>query len=93
MKLKPAPKPVTPRELKLRLEADTYADLEAYAQLYETEYGDAIDVPKLAAEILRQFLQNDRAFRSWKKRQQRLGDRTRRGNHPERPTALAQVQA
>ena len=80
MKLKPAPKPATPRELKLRLEADTYGELEAYAELYEAEYEEAIDIPKLAAEILRQFLQNDRAFRSWKRRQDRDKRQLRRGN-------------
>jgi hypothetical protein len=93
VKLKPAPKPATPRELKLRLKANTYRELEAYAELYEAEYGDAIDVPKLATEILRQFLENDRSFRSWKKRRQRLGERTRRGNHPDGPTAVAEAQA
>ena len=77
MKLKPAPKPATPRELKLQL--------EAYAEFYEAEYEDAIDVPKLAAEILRQFLQNDRAFRSWKKRQNRERRRFRLSNGPETP--------
>jgi hypothetical protein len=80
VKLKPAPKPATPREVKLRLEADTYGELEAYAQLYEAEYTEAIDVPKLATEILRQFLENDRAFRSWKKRQRRAGQHENRGN-------------
>jgi hypothetical protein len=83
VKLKPAPKPATPREIRLRLEAGIYAELEAYAELYEAEYGEAIDVPKLAAEILRQFLQNDRALRSWKKRQVREARRARHGNGPE----------
>ena len=86
MKLKPAPKPATPRELRLRLDADTYGELEAYAELYEAEYEDAIDVPKLAAEILRQFLQNDRAFRSWKKRQVRERKRLRLSNGSEAPS-------
>ena len=93
MKLKPAPKPATPRELKLRLEADSYGELEAYAELYESEYGDAIDVPKLAAEILRQFLETDRAFRSWKKRQRREGSRARRANGPEAPTSAEEAGA
>lgn len=93
MKLKPAPKPATPREFKLRVEADAYSELEAYAELYEAEYGDAIDVPKLAAEILRQFLETDRAFRSWKKRQRRDGGRARRANGPEALAAAEEVRA
>lgn len=93
MKLKPAPKPATPRELKLRLEADTFGELEAYAELYEAEYGDAIDVPKLAAEILRQFLETDRAFRSWKKRQRRDRARTPRANGPEAPASAEEARA
>ena len=83
MKLKPAPKPATPRELRLRLEANIYRDLEAYAQLYEVEYDNPIEVPKLAGEILRQFLQTDRAFRSWKRQQDSEGGRPSHGNGPE----------
>ena len=93
MKLKPAPKPATPREIKLRLEADTYGELEAYAELYEAEYADAIDVPKLAAEILRQFLETDRAFRAWKKRQRRNGARAQRGNGPEASPSVGEARA
>lgn len=85
MKLKPAPKPAASRELKLRLKADTYEELEAYAELYQTEYGDAIDVPKLGAEILRQFLRNDRAFHAWKRRRAREAKRARTVNGPEAP--------
>jgi hypothetical protein len=80
VRLRPAPKPAAARELRLRLEADTCADLAAYAELYAAEYGEAIDVPRLAAEILRQFLQNDRAFRSWKKRRDQEGRQPGRGD-------------
>jgi hypothetical protein len=88
VKLKPAPKPAAPREIKLRLEGNTYAELEAYAGLYEAEYAETIDVPKLATEIVRQFIENDRAFRSWKKRQRRGTRQAQRRNGPETPAAV-----
>jgi hypothetical protein len=80
VRLRPAPKPAAARELRLRLEADTCSELAAYAELYASEYGEAIDVPRLAAEILRQFLQSDRAFQSWKRRRGREGTRAGRGD-------------
>jgi hypothetical protein len=83
VRLRPAPKPAAPRELRLRLEADTCAELAAYAELYAAEYGETIDVPKLAAEILRQFLHSDRAFQSWKRRRGREGTRAGRGDGSE----------
>ena len=72
-----------PREVKIRFAAHLYADLEAYGELYRAEYDEAIDIPKLAAEILRQFLQTDRGFRAWKRRRDRLAKRAHRTDGPE----------
>lgn len=71
MKLRPRIEPEPPRELRFRLPAETHAELELYGLLYAEEYGHEIDVPTLAAEILQQFLEGDRAFRVFKKRRAR----------------------
>jgi hypothetical protein len=68
MKLRPRVEAEPPKELRFRLEAETYQALEMYGLLYAEEYGQAIDTPALAAEILRQFLESDRSFRGWKRR-------------------------
>lgn len=67
MKLRPRVEPAPPKEIRHRLDGDTYAELELYAQMYQAEYGEEIPAPALASEILRQFLAGDRAFRRWKR--------------------------
>jgi hypothetical protein len=79
VKLKPRVEAEPPKEIRFRLEAETYQELEMYGLLYAEEYGQAIDTPALAAEILRQFLESDRSFRGWK--------RQRANGHAERPRA------
>ena len=69
MKLRPRVEAEPPKELRFRLDSQTHQELELYGQLYAQEYGEAIDTPSLAAEILRQFLAGDRAFKTWKRRQ------------------------
>jgi hypothetical protein len=66
--LKPRVEAEPPKELRFRLEAEIHQELELYGLLYGEEYGQAIDTPTLAAEILRQFLESDRSFRAWKRR-------------------------
>lgn len=73
MKLKPRIEPEPPKEIRFRLDADTHRELELYGHLYAQEYGEAIDTSTLASEILRQFLDGDRGFRTWKRRR-REGD-------------------
>lgn len=68
MKLRPRAQAEAPKELRFRLDAEIYQELERYGQLYAHEYGEAIDTPTLASEILRQFLAGDRAFKTWKRR-------------------------
>ena len=68
MKLRPRVEAEPPKEIRFRLDAETHQELELYGELYAQEYGEAIDTPALASEILRQFFDGDRAFRSWKRR-------------------------
>ena len=68
MKLRPRIEAEPPKELRFRLDSGTFQELELYGQLYAHEYGEAIDMPTLASEILRQFLAGDRAFKTWKRR-------------------------
>lgn len=51
----------------MRLDGGTCSDLEDYRHLYQEEYGQEIELPELAAEILTQFLAGDRAFRRWQR--------------------------
>lgn len=76
MKLRPRIEAEPPKELRFRLDAETYQELELYGQLYAHEYGEAIDTAALAAEILRQFLAGDRAFKTWKRRRGNGADAT-----------------
>lgn len=78
MKLRPRVEAEPPKELRFRLDATTYQELEDYAQLYAHEYGEAIDAPTLASEILRQFLAGDRSFKTWKRRRGSGADRASR---------------
>jgi hypothetical protein len=68
MKLKPRTGSEPPKELLFRLNAETHRELAVYGEPYAGEYGEPIDTPALAAEILRQFLAADRGFRGWKPR-------------------------
>jgi len=86
VKLKPRVEAEPPKELRFRLEAETYQALELYGLLYAEEYGQPIDTPALAAEILRQFLESDRAFRGWKRR------RGNGGANRARPAAQAEAR-
>ena len=70
MKLKPRVEAEPPKELRFRLDAETHRELELYGELYAEEYREAIDTPALGAEILRQFLVGDRAFKTWKRRRE-----------------------
>ena len=79
MKLRPRIEAEPPKELRFRLDAETYQELELYGQLYAQEYGEAIDTAALAAEILRQFLAGDRAFKTWKRRRGNGADKASHG--------------
>jgi len=45
-----------------KLDADLYADLEAYAAMFEAERGESIPLPTLIATIVRDYLQHDPDF-------------------------------
>ncbi|MGE3542228.1 MAG: DUF2274 domain-containing protein [Candidatus Tectimicrobiota bacterium] len=45
-----------------KLDADLYADLEAYAAVFEAERGDPIPLPTLIATIVEDYLQHDPDF-------------------------------
>ena len=74
MKLRERTAPRSRQEVRVRLEGTTFSDLEDYRNLYQEEYGQAIELPELAAEILTQFLAGDRAFRRWQRARARKGN-------------------
>ena len=84
MKLRPRVEAAPPRELRFRISVETYQELEFYGLLYAEKYGQPIDTPALAAEILRQFLESDRSFRGWK-RHRAGGVRRQTGGAEARP--------
>jgi hypothetical protein len=84
VKLRPRIEAEPPKELRFRLDSETYQELELYGQLYAHEYGEVIDTPTLASEILRQFLAGDRAFKTWKRR---------RGNGADTDSEAAEASA
>lgn len=57
-----------PKELRFRLDAETHVEIELYGELNAEEYGEPIETPALAAEILRQSLAAAGGFRGWKRR-------------------------
>ena len=67
MRLKQREEARPPHELRVRLDADAYDDLQLYGELYREQYGETIATKTLASEIVRQFLESDKAFRRWKR--------------------------
>ena len=67
MKIRERTAPRSRQEVRVRLEGTTFSDLEDYRRLYQEKYGQAIELPELAAEILTQFLAGDRGFRRWQR--------------------------
>jgi len=74
VKLRERTAPRSRQEVRLRLEGTTFSDLEDYRRLYQEKYGQEIELPELAAEILAQFLAGDRAFRRWQRGRARTGN-------------------
>ena len=62
LRLGPLPKTETVR-LTLTLSAAVKADLDRYAELYSTAYGEAVDASALAPHMLAAFMERDRGFR------------------------------
>ncbi len=63
LRLGPLPKTEVVR-LTIALPAAVKADLDRYADLYGTAYGEAIDAAALAPHMLAAFMERDRAFRA-----------------------------
>ena len=63
LRLGPLPKTEVVR-LTIALPVAVKADLDRYAELYGTAYGDQIDAAALAPHMLAAFMERDRGFRS-----------------------------
>ena len=59
-----------------RVPGDLHADLTAYAAYYRGAVGQSIDLWPLVVQMLRTFVDSDRAFRAWR-RQHRSSTATR----------------
>ncbi len=87
MRLRERTTPRSRQEVRLRLEGTTFSNLEDYRHLYREEYGQEIELPDLASEILSQFLTSDRAFRRWQRARARSGsdaDAAKAAEEPDR---------
>ena len=62
LRLGPLPKSEVVR-LTIALPAKVKADLDRYAQLYASAYGEPVDAAALAPHMLAAFMERDRAFR------------------------------
>ena len=62
LRLGPLPKTEVVR-LTINLPAQVKANLDRYAELYGTAYGEAVDAAALAPHMLAAFMERDRAFR------------------------------
>lgn len=62
LRLGPLPKTEVVR-LTITLPATVKADLDRYAELYASAYGEPVDAAALAPHMLSAFMERDRAFR------------------------------
>ena len=62
LRLGPLPKAETVR-VTVTLPATVKADLDRYAELYATAYGEPVDAVALVPHMLATFMERDRAFR------------------------------
>lgn len=62
LRLGPLPKTEVVR-LTIALPAKVKADLDRYAELYASAYGEPVDAAALAPHMLSAFMERDRAFR------------------------------
>ena len=59
---------LSPVALKGRVPGDLYEALAAYAKYYRAVHSEVIDLWPLLVQILRAFLDADRAFQAWRRR-------------------------
>ena len=55
-----------PRQLTVRLDAEDHAKLEHYTRFYNESLGADVAPADVAAQIVAQWLERDRAFRRWR---------------------------
>ena len=55
-----------PRQLNIRLDAMDHELLEEYTRFYNETLGAEVAVADVAAQIVSQWLEKDRAFRRWR---------------------------
>jgi len=56
-----------------RLPGELHADLTAYAEYYHKVLSESIAVWPLVVQILRTFVDSDRAFQAWRRQHRRNG--------------------
>lgn len=68
MKLNKLERQVPSAQLNVTLPGKLKAELDSYAAYYQQVHGEAIGVRRLIVEIARNFVDSDREFQAWTKR-------------------------
>ena len=67
--LKPLATDDKTEKLRIEVKPGLGDELRAYQADYKVQYGSEVAIEALVPAILEQFLENDRAFKRWKKSQ------------------------
>ena len=70
MKLRLKDKELPPSQLRLVVPARVRAKLDGYVEFVRDALGREVEAKEIAVEMLEQFMESDREFRLWQKRDQ-----------------------
>ncbi len=69
MRLNKVDKQLPSAQVNITLPGKLKAELDGYAAYYQHIHGEAIGIRRIIVEIVRNFVDSDRDFQSWLKRQ------------------------
>jgi hypothetical protein len=69
MRLNKLEKQLPSEQVNITLPGKLKTELDGYAAYYQQIHGDAIGVRRIIVEIVRNFVESDREFQAWLKRQ------------------------
>lgn len=69
MRLNKVEKQLPSTQVNVTLPGKLKVELDGYAAYYQQIHGEAIGIRKLMVEIVRNFVESDREFQAWFKRQ------------------------
>ena len=69
MRLNKLEKQLPSEQVNITLPGKLKTELDGYAAYYQQIHGDAIGIRRIIVEIVRNFVESDREFQAWLKRQ------------------------